>query len=149
MSVAVGIALSTGVVLADDIRIKDVSALPEASQAFLKKHFGAKYSVHEMEFDRMDDVYSVELRNGYEVKFNTKGKVLEVNSPDHKDISIDIVKDVLPEKAITYLKNEGLLDDVDEITVLPSGGYLVDIEKIVGDIDLKFDKEGNLLKRIK
>lgn len=36
MSVAVGIALSTGVVLADDIRIKDVSALPESSQAFLK-----------------------------------------------------------------------------------------------------------------
>lgn len=144
--VVVGIVFA-GIVWANDIKVKSVSALPEASQEFLKKHFGAKLSIHEMEFDAKEDVYSVELRNGYEVNFNSKGKTVEVDSPDLKDISVDIVKDVLPAKAVTYLESEGLLGDIDEIEVLANGGYLVGIEKIAGDIDIKFDKDGNLLKR--
>ena len=95
----------------------------------------------------MSGVYTVELRNGYDLKFNSKGAILEIDSPDRSDIKSTIAKDVLPSKIITYLIDKSLLNNIDEIKILRNGDYMVEIDKIMNSRKLRFDKDGQLVKQ--
>lgn len=94
----------------------------------------------------MEDVYTVELRNGYDIKFDKAGKVVEVDSPDMKDIEVAIVKDVLPAKAVDFLSKKKLLDDVDDIKVLGRGGFIVETDKMMQERNFRFSSDGSLIK---
>lgn len=133
----------------DDVPVA-YNELPQKAKAFIVKHFGDSPRIHEIEYDEPEGVYSVDMQNGYDIKFNKAGNVIEVDSPDIKDLTIAIVKDLLPPNAISYLKNADFLDDVDDIKVLRKGGFIVDIDKMMSsDVTLHFDSKGNLVKRVK
>ena len=130
----------------DDVNI-NYSKLPERAKAFVAKHFGTNPNVEEVEYVSSADVYILELRNGYDIKFDKGGKVIEIDSPERKDIDVTIVKDILPERAINYLSENRMLDDVEEIKISHKGDFLVEINKIVNDGKLRFDSSGKLINR--
>lgn len=132
----------------DDVHIT-YAELPQKAKLFMEKHFGANTPTTEIEYENATGVYVVELRNGYDIKFNSDGKVIEIDSPDRGDIAETIVKDILPAKAVVYLTDKRLLDDVDEIKVHRNGDFSVEIDKVMNDRKLRFDSSGNLRKRIR
>ena len=144
--IVLGIVLVGGFAHADD-RIVDYSELPVKSRSFLEKYFGRVPSVREVERDY--DGYEVELRNGYDVKFNADGVLVEIDSPHRRNVLQRIVNDVLPAKAITYLVENDMIDKVDDIKLYQNGEYVVKINRALNDFKIKFDREGNVLKRMK
>ena len=85
MALMAGLVLMANTAYADDVNVS-YSELPQDAKAFITKHFGQNAKVQEVEYEQMEDVYTVELRNGYDIKFDKAGKVVEVDSPDMKDI---------------------------------------------------------------
>lgn len=143
----VSVLLASSVAYADDdVRI-GYAELPQKAKSFIEKHFGADTPTHEIEYENMSGVYTVELRNGYDIKFNSDGKVIEIDSPDREDIAESIVKEILPAKAVVYLKDKGILDDVDEIRLHRNGDFMVEIDKIMNDTKIRFDSIGNVVHR--
>ncbi len=145
MALMAGLVLMANTAYADDVNVS-YSELPQDAKAFITKHFGQNAKVQEVEYEQMEDVYTVELRNGYDIKFDKAGKVVEVDSPDMKDIEVAIVKDVLPAKAVDFLSKKKLLDDVDDIKVLRRGGFIVETDKMMQERDFRFSSDGSLIK---
>ena len=138
---AISIVLINSLAYADDVNV-DYSELPAKARAFLEKHFGKTPATKEVEQEQKG--YSVELRNGYDVKFNDVGELMEIEAPDRKDISQGIITDVLPAKAVKYLKGKGLLGKIDDIKILKNGDYIVEIDKMVNDYKIRFDRNGTI-----
>lgn len=147
LAVAVAAALSVNAAHADDDVNIGYSELPLGARMFIEKYFGTSPNTEEIEYKDAPGVYAVELRNGYDVKFGRDGKVIEIDSPDMKDIDEAIVRDILPVKAVKFLEEKKLLDDVDEIRVQRNGGYLVEVDKIASDRKYRFDSDGKLQER--
>lgn len=149
LTIALGaLFVFSGVVYAKgEVRVT-FSRLPEKAKIFITTYFGAKPKTKEMELDKKTGEYSVELRNGYEMKFDSDGKLIEIDSPDRAGsvVSQKIINAVLPAKAVQYLQTKNYIDNVDEIKVLSTGGYEVDIDQRGTDIDLYFDSNGNLIR---
>lgn len=146
LALAVGVIFIGNIAHADDDVNVAYAELPQKAKVFIEKHFGTNPATQEIEYKDVSGVYTVELKNGYDIKFNAVGKVIEIDSPDRKDIDEAIVKDILPAKIVTYLTTENLIDDVDEIKVQRNGGYMMEIDKISKDRKLRFDETGNLIK---
>jgi hypothetical protein len=136
--------VASGVAYADEKKI-DYSALPVKARAFLETYFGKQPKVREVEMER--EGYSVELRNGYDVKFDRDGKLIEVEAPSRRTVSQTIAKDVLPAKAMEYLQEKGVADRINDIEILHNGDYLVEIDRIVNEYKLRFDSNGNVEKK--
>lgn len=147
LALALGAVVMSNVALADDDENISYVELPENAKAFIEKHFGNNPATKEVEYKDVSGVYTVELRNGYDLKFNSKGAILEIDSPDRSDIKSTIAKDVLPSKIITYLTDKSLLNNIDEIKILRNGDYMVEIDKIMNSRKLRFDKDGQLVKQ--
>lgn len=143
LTVLAGVALACNVAYADDINIV-YEELPQKAKTFITKHFGTNPKIQEVEQDQMTGVYTVELRSGYDIKFDKKGAVVEIDSPDLKDMDTAIVKELLPAKAVSYLIKKKYLSDVDEIKLLRNGDFIVEIDKAMKDRVYRFDKSGNL-----
>ncbi len=142
----VTLLFSNSMINADDVNIS-YSELPGKAKSFMEKHFGANVKAYEIEYENASGIYAVELRNGYDIKFNAEGGVIEIDSPDRKDMEEAIVKDLLPVKAINYLVEQRILDDVEEIKIRRDGSFFVEIDKVINDRKLRFDKDGNLSNR--
>lgn len=137
--------LGTAVYAGDDVRI-NYSQLPADAQKFITTYFGANPATKEVEHELTTGEYSVELRNGYDMTFDSTGKLIEIDSPDRKAILVKIVKAVLPAKAVDYLQKQNLINNVDDIKVLRNGGFVVDIDKWNHDKEYRFDAEGNFVR---
>ncbi len=129
----------------DDVNIS-YNGLPETSRMFIEKHFSGDSQTREIEYENESGVYKVEMNNGYEIKFNSKGRVIEVDSPKGRSIDEILAKAVLPAKIVNQLTAERLLDDIDEIKVLRDGGYLIEIDKYSKNKKMRFDSDGNFVK---
>lgn len=138
---AISVVFINGLVYADDANV-DYSELPAKARVFLEKHFGKSPATKEVE--REQKGFSVEMRNGYDVKFNAVGELVEIEAPDRKDISQSILNDVLPAKAVKYLKDKDLLGKIDDIKILKNGDYIVEIDKMVNDYKIRFDRNGTV-----
>lgn len=144
LSVATAMVLLCGLsASADDVRV-NYSELPAKAKSFVAKYFGETPSVREVELDGGE--YTVELRNGYEVKFNSAGDPIEIDAQGKKKLDVDMVKALLPSRAVDYLSKKKLLNDVDEIKFVRGGGYVVEIDKMMKERKLRFDSEGHLVK---
>ena len=89
------------------------------------------------------------MKNGHELKFDEKGNLLEIDSPDRSNLDRALVTDILPEKAVEYLKEKDVFGKVDEITILRNGDYVVDIDRIANDFIIRFDVKGNVKNKAK
>ena len=138
-----GVALASVALHADEDNM-NYNELPEAARVFLEKHFGKNPMAKEIEHEHSR--FSVELRNGYEMEFDSAGKLLEVDSPDRNNLTQGILNDVLPAKAVNHLREKGVLKQVDDVKILRNGDYLVGIDKMVNDYTIRFDNNGELSK---
>ncbi len=145
LALALGVVVMSNVAYADDDVNISYTELPQNAKVFIEKHFGNNPATKEVEYKDVSGVYTVELRNGYDLKFNSEGKILEIDSPDRSDVKSSIAKDVLPSKIITYLSDKNLLNNIDEIKILRNGDYVVEIDKIMNSRKMRFDKDGQLV----
>ena len=134
------------VATADEVKV-EYNELPQKARRFLEKHFGKMPATKEVEVERNE--YSVELKNGHELKFDEKGNLLEIDSPDRSNLDRALVTDILPEKAVEYLKEKDVFGKVDEITILRNGDYVVDIDRIANDFIIRFDVKGTVKNKAK
>lgn len=129
----------------DDVRVS-YSKLPAKAKAFIETYFGSNPKTKEIEREVHGGKYSVELRNGYDLEFDSNGELIEIDSPDRTNLAAKIVKGVLPAKAVQYLQSENLINNVDGVKVFRNGDFLVDVETRGEDYKYRFDSSGNLLR---
>ena len=145
--VLLGVMTFGGVAVAHDDVPVAYDELPQKSRMFIEKYFGENPVVREAECE--NGIFTVELKDGHDLKFNREGDWIDVESPDMKNLKVSMVKALLPEKAVEYLSIKSLLDEVDEIMKMQNGGYLVEIDKLMNDSKIRFDKNGKVVKHIK
>lgn len=122
--------------VADD-RIIPVEQLPAAAKTFIQKNFpGRTISYAQEDRDGLSKTYEARLDDGTEVKFDKKGNWDKVDC-EMKAVPAALV----PATIANYVKNS-----------FP-GAFVVKIDKerygyeieLSNDLELKFDKRGNLM----
>ena len=140
VSQAQSIGGGPGIVMAGST---DASKLPDKAKSFINKHF-KDVSVRTCERYYAKDKYEVELVNGVDLEFNSKGEVIEIDAPGNTVLAQTIVKDVLPHKAYSRLEKDGLVDNVESIEFKKGKVYEVEL-RIPGPDTYIFTPEGEFL----
>ncbi len=122
----------------------DDTDLPVAAKTFLKKHFDG-VTIHEFEKKFWSNSYELELADGTDIDFDSKGRCTEVSAPDYKMLEPSLVRELLPAAACLTLTNDNLIESVEEIEYNPSRGYKVEVRHGTID-DYRFDTAGKLIK---
>lgn len=143
---AVAVLLMAGSIHVNAQRVASVenSDLPEAAKTFLKKHFNG-VAIHEYDKKFWSNSYELELSDGTDIDFDSKGRCTEVSAPDDKLLDVALVRELLPAAACLTLTNDNLLESVEEIEYNPSKGYKVEVRHGSLD-DYRFDTGGKLIK---
>ncbi|MCM1452648.1 MAG: PepSY-like domain-containing protein [Clostridium sp.] len=118
----------------------NVSQLPEKAKSFIDKHF-KDVAVRTCEKYYAKGKYEVELVNGVDLEFNTKGEILEIDAPGNTVIAQTVVKDIIPHKAYARLEQDGLIDSVESIEFKKGKVYEIDL-RIPGPDTYLFTPEG-------
>lgn len=91
--------------------------------------------------------YDVVLADGIEIEFDAKGTVMEIDAPDGGVLGADVLKGVVPDKAMKKLKEigaENLITDVKRT----KGGFDVEFTSVSVNgrmfNEAHFDRHGNL-----
>lgn len=120
------------------------SDLPVEAKSFIKKHFDGKTIVkYEKKF--WSNSYELELSDGTDLDFDSKGKCTEVSAPDHAVLSTVLVRELLPAGACKTLSDQGMLESVEEIQINPSKGYKVEVRHDRID-DYRFNNAGQMTR---
>ena len=112
--------------------------LPGEAKAVINKHY-AGATIYECEIDDLD--YNVELSNGVDLEFNSKGKLIKIDA-DHGVIAQSVLKAILPAKAMQYLSGQGLADRVDEVQ-FRRNTIVVDLNNS-RDHEIRFNLDGSV-----
>lgn len=104
----------------------DYSQLPEKAKKFIDKHF-KNVGVQKCEKYFAKGKYEVELRNGIDLEFNTKGELVEIDAPDNTVLPVAVVKDFMPRKAYERLEKDGLTGMVEAIELNRGKVYEVEL----------------------
>lgn len=118
--------------------------LPKEAQKFINKHFKG---IEVAKCDRFfaQGKYEVELANGVDIEFNSKGNVMEVDAPDGALLPASLVKDLLPHKAYHRLLDAGYANLVESIE-FSRRGKAVEVELRIPDPDTyMFDIDGDFI----
>lgn len=81
------------------------SQLPLKARKFIDKS-GSR--VMKIERKYTSGEYDVRLDSGIEIEFNSDGRIVEIEAPDHGFLSADLVRDMVPGKLYSNLKELGL-----------------------------------------
>ncbi|MDE6345078.1 MAG: PepSY-like domain-containing protein [Muribaculaceae bacterium] len=122
---------------------QDYDGMPEKAKHFISKHFsGVGISKCEKYFAK--GKYEVELANGVDMEFNTKGELTEIDAPDNAFLAPSIVKELLHRSAYSHLEKDGLDSKVESIEF--NRGKAVEVELGIPDPDTYvFDIDGNFI----
>lgn len=122
---------------------QNAANLPEKAKKFIDKHFkGVSVAKCEQYFAK--GKYEVELANGVDIEFNTKGDVIEVDAPDNYYLASAIAKELLHDSAFYRLEKEGLLNKVESIEF--KRGRVVEVSVDIPDPDTYvFDINGTFI----
>lgn len=134
---AVAVFSAIGFVAFADRNISS-NELPKEAKLFINKHYNGA-SIYECEIDNKE--YNVELSNGVDLEFNSKGKLIKIDA-DHGVIAQSVLKSILPAKAMQYLTKEGLADRVDEVQFRRKT-IVVDINNS-RDHEIRFNLDGTV-----
>lgn len=130
--------MSVGPAIAGSV---DKSSLPKDAIRYIEKHFkGLKALSVEREF--LNGRYDVELSDYTEIEFDSKGKIMEIDAPDGYVLGEELIKSILPDKAVRLLKSKRYITQV-ESAKRTRNGYSVDLND-KNDTEINFDKSGNL-----
>lgn len=108
----------------------DFDALPRNAQTFIHDLF-PETAVAKVENDFADREYEVTMTDGSEVTFNYDGQWLQIEAPDGATLPSSSLTAIMPEDVVLTtlgsdtLRNGGVIDYVEEVTLTPEG-YLVE-----------------------
>lgn len=122
---------------------QEYSQLPEKATKFIDKHF-KDVGIRKCEKYFAKSKYEVELRNGVDIEFDSKGNVIEIDSPDRTVLPAEVVKDVIPHKAYERLVKDGYTSMVESIDFNRGKVYEVELS-IPGPDTYVFDLNGVFL----
>ncbi len=88
--------------------------LPSKAKSFIEKHF-KNIGVRVCERYFAKGKFEVELNNGVDVEFDSKGVVTEIEASGKSTLPVSVVKDVMHPKAFSRLESNGLADKVESI----------------------------------
>ncbi len=134
----IALVLAVGFTARADRHI-DSTELPADAQTFIKKHYESS-TIRECEQD--GSYYEVELRNGVDLAFNSKGELMKIDA-GYRKVPAEILKQILPQKAYAELETRKILNKVEEVEFKRAGIKVETSEW--GDDEYRFDLEGNLL----
>lgn len=120
----------------------DVTQLPADAVKYLDKYFSG---VKAMEIDReyLAGKYDVQMADGTEIEFDSKGKVVEIDARDGYALGISLLQSILPADAVKFLEKNGHSGMVEKVERKRST-YEVDLADR-DDTQLSFDHRGRLL----
>ncbi len=118
----------------------DNTKLPVSAKGFIKKHFTG---VMVKDVERDWGKYEVELVDETELEFTKNGSFHKVSVDDGIVLSQNIIKEILPTKAIGILNQHGVLGKLESIEKSKKG-YKVETSNAHPD-EFQFDNKGNLL----
>ncbi len=120
----------------------DNSQLPEAAKTFIKKHYPNR-SIVEVDKGFMSGNYEVELSDGTELDFNSKGKVTEVDAAHNSVIEPVVIEEIISPKAYKELNNRGFTGNVESVKTT-NKHQKVELRGYEYDTVI-FDLDGNLI----
>lgn len=119
----------------DDQRI-DLSQLPQAAQQFLSTHFSGRTPTL---VKRDDNSYEVDYGNDTDLDFDLTGNWTKIDV-DNNDVIPQSIMALLPQPILDYISTNHSTRKIESIE---NGVSTFEID-LSGDIDLEFDKAGNL-----
>ncbi|SHF21967.1 PepSY-like domain-containing protein [Dysgonomonas macrotermitis] len=121
-------------------RYVPASELPKNGKTLISTYFKDQ-NILTVEKDWSE--YEVILNNGVKIEFDSKGQWKDIDS-NHTTLPRDILN-LLPKKAIGYI-NQNYADwQISEIKK-ERYGYQIELVNAGGDIDLKFNSKGEIVK---
>lgn len=119
----------------------DMSQLPADAVKYLDKYFNG---VKAMEIDReyLAGKYDVQMADGTEIDFDSKGKVVEIDAPDGYALDVTLLKSILPADAVKFLEKNRQACMVEKVERKRST-YEVDLADR-DETQLRFDHRGKL-----
>ncbi len=119
-------------------------SMPAKAIHFLEHHF-ANVTVSQCVKDFDDNAYEVDLADGTDIEFDSKGEWREVEAPDGEALSAEVVTKLLPRRAYSTLKDRGYNESVESVK-RGRGGYVVEFtNNLAVNTDYTFDNAGHLL----
>ena len=121
----------------------DVSALPKASQNFLKKNFSSEEVLKVEKNDSWynwdkDEMFEVRLANGIKLDFNKTGDITEIDSKKGSSIP----PEALPKAIRNYLNENNLMNNLVSWEKEAKGHEV----QLADGRELEFDSKGRFLK---
>ncbi len=122
---------------------QNYESIPAEAKRFIDRHF-KDVGISKCEQYFAKGKYEVELSNGVDIEFNTKGDVTEIDAPDNAFLAPSVVKDLLHRSAYSHLEKDGLEAKVESIEF--KKGRAVEVEVSIPDPDtFIFDIDGNFI----
>lgn len=124
---------------ADDIITKDINQLPLAARNFINQHFTTPQVSHiKIDSEIMSKKYEVQLTDGTEIDFDSKGNWTEVDAGKKK-----LPATIIPSFVNDYLKMNNFTNEFVTKIERDRKGYEVELNT---DVSFKFDKQGKFRK---
>lgn len=121
----------------------DLSQLPKEAREFLKKLFKDK-TVTKCELEFTDRSYDIDLADGTDIEFDSKGQWTEVDAGNRRVLPMDLVRHLIPDMARKEIERRELAGRIETIK-RSTRGYKVEFRGTDID-DIRFDSHGRVLK---
>lgn len=135
-----GAQSAPGIVVAGSI---ESAQLPKPAKDFIKKHFPGA-AIKESSRDFISGEYDVELVDGTDLEFNSKGEIIEIEAGKRKVLSQRLLKEILPDKAYKELESRSYINNVETVKKDSRKGYKVELRNVDLD-DYRFAPDGTLI----
>ncbi len=128
-----------GPVMAESVTSKQ---LPKDARDFITRHFPKAIIVNSVH-DIHDGEYDVDLDDGTDIEFNSKGEWVEVEAGNMRRLPAALVARLIPEKAYKELEKRQMAGEVEKVK-RDKNGYKVELREVKYD-DYRFSRDGKLL----
>lgn len=92
----------------------DYEALPSKARKFLEKHCDG-HAVVKCDKEFTSGEFGIQLADGIEFEFDSKGNVIETEAPEGYSLSLPLLKAVVPGKLYNLLIHNGFQDCVEAV----------------------------------
>lgn len=119
----------------------DYSSIPSKARKFLEKHCDG-HAVVRCQKEYTSGDFELELADGIEMEFDSKGNIVEIEAPDNYSLSPALLKAVVPGKLYNLLDHNGFKSCVEAVHH-DNKGYRLDVADPVFD-QVCYDPSGVL-----
>lgn len=120
----------------------EYTQIPLEARKFIDRHFKG-LTVAEAEREFANNTYEIEMSDGTDIDFNSKGEWIEVDAPDGAVLADKILRHLLPDRARRELGRHKVYDKVESVK-RTADGYKVELRGMRVD-EYLFDRSGRFL----